>query len=129
MLMQDVPMPCGTLAPLELEVKDLTEAEVHSILQKLEQFKVLGALRDKTYDERVHEFMIRASRQLLVAMQEATRGIGFEAILTGEYNELVPEAKLAYTICCLAVAQGAQGVYRRHLTPCLGRHPSPKGRS
>jgi tetratricopeptide (TPR) repeat protein len=115
------------LAPLELEVKDLTEAEVHSILQKLEQFRVLGVLREKTYEERVHEFMIRASRQLLVAMQEATRGIGFEAILTGEYNELVPEAKLAYTICCLAVAQGAQGVYRRHLLPCLGRTSFTQG--
>lgn len=115
------------LAPLELEIKDLTEGEVHSILQKLEQFKVLGALRDKTPEERVHEFMFRASRQLLVAMQEATRGIGFEAILTGEYNELVPEAKRAYTICCLAVAQGAPGVYRRHLTPCLGKSSFTRG--
>ena len=70
---------------------------------------------------RSEEFIVRAGRQLLVAMREATSGRGFDEILKDEYRDLPDEAKLAYLICCLAVAQGAQGVYRRHLLPCLGR--------
>jgi hypothetical protein len=108
-------------SPTILRVKDLTEPEVTSILQCLQRFNFLGALLAKTHEQRVDEFMKKASRQLLVAMKEATSGKGFDEILKSEFNELIPDAKLAYTICCLAVAQGAPGVYRRHLFPCLGK--------
>lgn len=114
-------------SPTVFRVKDLSEAEVTSILGCLERFNFLGALLAKTPKERVNEFMKKASRQLLVAMKEATSGKGFDEILKSEFNELIPDAKLAYTICCLAVAQGAPGVYRRHLFPCLGKTDVAKG--
>jgi hypothetical protein len=109
------------LSPLIAHVKDLTEGEVVSIIGCLERFNFLGALLPKTNQQRIDEFMKKASRQLLVAMKETTSGKGFDEILRSEFNDLIPNAKLAYTICCLAVGQGAPGVYRRHLFPCLGK--------
>ena len=115
------------LDPRSMSVPDLTREDVDSILARLEQFGFLGALRDKTHEERVEAFMVRASRQLLVAMKEATSGKGFDEILEDEFKQLVPQAQLAYTICCLAVTQGAPGVYRRNLLPCLGKADFLKG--
>ena len=100
---------------------DLCEPDVKAIIEKLTKFGFLGELRDKTPEQQVRAFMERADKQLLVALREATSGIGFDLILQNEFNELVEPAKLAYTICCIAVAHGAPGVYLRHLMPCLGR--------
>ncbi len=107
------------LNPTEVRMPDLCEADVIAILERLEHFGYLGVLKGVPRTEQVQAFMVRASKQLLVAMREATSGKGFNAILQSEFNELAQPAKLAYTICCLAVAAGAPGVYRRHLTPCL----------
>ena len=93
----------------------------------MEHFGFLGVLRGKPKDEQVRAFIIRASKQLLVAMREATSGMGFDAILRSEFGELPAAGKLAYTICCLAVTAGAPGVYRRHLTPCLPDSEFRKG--
>lgn len=109
------------LNPSEVRIGDLTEDEVESIIARLEHFNFLGHLLRLSHEERIHAFMKRASRQLLVAMKEATSGRGFDAILEEEFRDLPRDAKLAYTICCLAVAQGAQGVYRKVLLPSLGK--------
>ncbi|MGC3972223.1 MAG: hypothetical protein QM775_34240 [Pirellulales bacterium] len=109
------------LTPIEVVMPDLDAEDVKEIIAKLEAFGFLGALRDKTPQQRIDAFMERANKQLLVALREATGGDGFGNILQNEYGELVPAAKLAYTICCIAVAHGAPGVYMRHLLPCLGR--------
>lgn len=113
---------CGRIEELSPDVvpmPDLAEPDVRSILQRLEHFGFLGALKDKSHEERVRLFMERASRQLLVAMREATSGKDFALILQGEFEELVKAAQLAYTICCIAVSRGAPGVYTKHLSPCL----------
>jgi hypothetical protein len=107
------------LAPAEVKMPDLAEEDVLAILERLERFGYLGVLRGKPRADQVQAFMVRASKQLLVAMREATSGKGFDAILRSEFGELPGPAKLAYAICCLAVNAGAPGVYRRHLTPCL----------
>ncbi len=115
------------LSPLVMRMPDLDEADVSAIIGKLEKFGFLGKLRDKAPAQRVAAFMERASKQLLVALRESTSGEGFDRILRNEYGELEQSAKLAYTIACIAVAQGAPGVYLRHLTPCLGRAVFAKG--
>lgn len=112
---------------VEVRMSDLVEEDVLSILTRLEKFGYLGILRGKSREEQVRAFMDRASKQLLVAMREATSGQGFDAILRSEFGELPDAAKLAYTICCLAVSAGAPGVYRRHLTPCLPDSEFRKG--
>jgi tetratricopeptide (TPR) repeat protein len=63
--------------------------------------------------------MVRASKQLLVAMKEATSGKGFDIILRSEFADLSEKAQLAYLICCIAVDRGSPGVYRRHLLASL----------
>jgi len=107
------------LNPTEVRMPDLCEADVVAIIDRLEQFGYLGVLKGMARNDQIQAFMVRASKQLLVAMREATSGQGFETILRSEFNELAEPAKLAYTICCLAVAAGAPGIYRKHLTPCL----------
>ena len=106
---------------------DLDESDVISVLDRLTTFGFLGALRNRSRSEQVNEFMIRAKRQMLVALREATSGKEFDAILMDEYSELTLEARLAYTICCIAVAKGAPGVYRKHLMPCIPRSRFVKG--
>lgn len=113
--------------PIEIRMPDLDESDVKAIIAKLERFGFLGVLREKTPEERLSAFMDRASKQLLVALREATSGNGFDLILRDEYNGLVPMAQLAYTICCIAVAHGAPGVYTRHLLSCLGKAEFSKG--
>ena len=115
------------LSPVEITMPDLTKPDVTSILVKLTQFGFLGALRNKNREEQVHEFLVRAKRQLLVALREATSGKDFDVILESEFGELTPEARLAYTICCVAVAKGAPGVYRKHLMPCIPKTRFTKG--
>ncbi len=113
--------------PIEIRMPDLDESDVTAIIGRLEKFGFLGVLRDKSPDRRVRLFMEHANKQLLVALREATSGQGFDTILRTEFQELVAAAQLAYTICCIAVAHGAPGVYLRHLLPCLGRAEFTKG--
>ena len=108
------------LQPHELRMPDLVRSDVNSILDRLEKFKFLGVLKTMPRPRQVKEFLDRASKQLLVAMREATSGKGFERILRDEFDGLPPEAQLAYAICSLAVHAGARGVHTRHLTGCLG---------
>jgi hypothetical protein len=115
------------LNPIEIKMPDLVEEDVVAILERLKHFGYLGVLREKSQQEQLDAFMERASRQLLVAMREATSGKGFDAILHSEFGELPPAAKLAYTICSLAVSAGAAGVYRQHLSPCLPESEFRKG--
>lgn len=117
----------SVLEPIEVSMPDLTEPDVLQIIDRLKQFGFLGALKNKSHSQQVHEFMVRAKRQLLVALREATAGKDFDLILENEFDELSPEAKLAYVICCIAVSQGAPGVYAKHLMPCIPRSMFTKG--
>jgi hypothetical protein len=113
--------PIADCEPDEIRMPDLCEEDVIAILAKLDSFGFLGELRGKTPNDQIGAFMQRAEKQLLVALREATSGQGFDFILRTEYSELAAPAKLAYAICCIAVAHGAPGVYTRHLLPCLGK--------
>lgn len=113
--------------PVEIAMPDLSESDVMMILDKLSEFGFLGVLREKSRPDQMRAFMERAKRQLLVALREATSGKEFDTILEGEFGELTSEARLAYTICCIAVTQGAPGVYRKHLSPCIPKTSFTKG--
>ncbi|MBN1787045.1 MAG: SIR2 family protein [Sedimentisphaerales bacterium] len=107
------------LNPDENRMPDLCKDDVEKIIKKLEKHHFLGALRQKNHTEQVSAFMNRASKQLLVAMKEATSGKGFGLILQSEFSDLPEKAQLIYLICCIAVDKGAPGVYRRHLLACI----------
>jgi len=98
-----------------IEVPLLDRRDSVSILERLETFGLLGALRGKTREQQIREFMGRSRKQLLVALKEATSGKGFDIILANEFATLASEsARVAYTVACLAYMHGAP-VARRHL--------------
>jgi len=109
------------LRPVVHAMPDLARSDAEALIEKLEEFGCLGQLRGKTREQQVDLFMVHAKQQLLVAMKESTLGDRFDRILLKELQELDVDAQHAYVMCCLAVAQGAPGVYRRHLMAALGR--------
>jgi hypothetical protein len=80
--------------------------EIKDIIQILDQNNLLGHLKGLSSANRINEFEIRAQKQILVAMREATKGLDFDEIIKSEFNEIEPnEAKL---LClCLAVTTDA----------------------
>jgi hypothetical protein len=107
------------LRPTVLEMPPLEKADCERIIQKLEEFGMLGDLQGKSHFNQVRQFLGRSKKQLLVAMKEATSGKGFDVILENEFKSLSGEnARIAYTVACLAYMHGAP-VRRRHLLACM----------
>lgn len=107
------------LKPTLLEMPALEKPDCERIIQKLEQFGMLGDLQGKSSAQQLRQFLGRSRKQLLVAMKEATSGRGFDVILENEFKSLAGEnARIAYTVTCLAYMHGAP-VRRRHLLACM----------
>ena len=82
-------------------LRNLSEPEIHTLLTKLENHGALGRLADLSYHQRVEEFLVRAERQLLVALHEATFGKSFEEIVRDEFDRIIPtEAQTLYMDVC-----------------------------
>lgn len=85
---------------------NLTNADIESLVATLEKHRQLGVLEPMSDDERYYEFKVRAGKQILVAMREATRGKGFDDILRSEFGDLeVAEARILYLCAALASAE------------------------
>lgn len=109
----------SALKPTNLDVPLLNREDCEEIIDKLKQFGRLGELQGKSRPQQLQEFLGRSKKQLLVAMKEATSGKGFNVILLNEFQSLSGHnARLAYTIACLAYMHGAP-VRRRHLLACM----------
>lgn len=107
------------MRPTVLEMPPLERADCERMIQKLEQFGLLGDLQGKSLPQQLRQFLGRSKKQLLVAMKEATSGKGFDVILGNEFKSLSGEnARIAYTIACLTYMHGAP-VRRRHLLACI----------
>lgn len=101
------------------EMPLLIKDDCERIIEKLEEFGLLGELAGKPRKQQLREFLGRSWKQLLVAMKEATSGRGFNTIIEDEYRTLASDnARLAYAISCLAYMHAAP-VRRRHLLACL----------
>ncbi|HKO42682.1 MAG TPA: SIR2 family protein [Pyrinomonadaceae bacterium] len=102
-----------------LDMPLLVKEDCERIIDKLDEFGLLGELAGKSRKQQLREFLGRSWKQLLVAMKEATSGRGFNTIIEDEYRTLASDnARLAYTITCLAYMHAAP-VRRRHLLACL----------
>jgi hypothetical protein len=76
-------------------------------LHVLEANNYLGKLKGKSIDKRIEEFEVRASKQILVAMREATSGRLFDDIIRDEFDTLeAEEAKVLYLAVALATDAG-----------------------
>ena len=89
-----------------LEMPHLSRSEIEGIIKVLDANSLLGRLQGLTPANRIREFEDTASRQLLVAMREATSGEGFDAIIKDEYDRL-PSAEARQLYLCVALATDA----------------------
>ncbi len=99
-------MECEALEPYltnTYEVRNLSEREIRDLLGLLAKHKSLGYLADLNFEQQKDALTIRAGRQLLVALHEATLGKPFTDIVFDEVNSISsPRAKMLYvTICVL----------------------------
>jgi hypothetical protein len=87
-----------------ITLSTLTDPEIKSLIQKLDENQQLHTLAPLSPAERFSSFKYRAGGQLLVAMLEATRGKGFSEIILDEYRQLAKShahAAIAYEYVCL----------------------------
>ena len=85
----------------EFELKDLTERNINSLLDKLGHHGALGELSRMSRPEQFAHFKLHSERQLMVALHEATSGKPFEEIAFHEYAHVLPvEAQILYLDIC-----------------------------
>jgi hypothetical protein len=108
----------------EFHVPNLDEEEILAVLHVLERHHLLGRLRGMKKEARVHEFQVRAGRQILVAMREATTGRGFDEILRDEFAKLPSdEARILYLCTALATDSGYR-IRKDELVGCATVRPA-----
>ena len=79
---------------------DLTE--IGALIDLLTLHRALGTLEQLSASDRISAFDLRAGRQLLVALHEATLGRPFEDIIKDEYENILPaEAQELYLSICV----------------------------
>jgi hypothetical protein len=71
-----------------IEVPDLSDADIVQLIETLKVNRQLGRLEPMDEKHRFEEFKIRARKQILVAMREATQGSGFNDIIRSEFSDL-----------------------------------------
>jgi len=95
-----------TVTVKEVLAPDLSDDDINRLIEKLSEEELLGRLRGLGHKERFSEFKIRAKKQILVAMREATEGRDFDEIIKHEYNDIEPhEAKTLYLCIALACSE------------------------
>jgi hypothetical protein len=108
----------------EFFVPHLDPSEILAVLVVLERHHLLGRLRGMSQSDRVREFQIRANRQILIAMREATTGRGFDDIIKNEFTELSSdEAKILYLCTALATDAGYR-IRKDELVGCTTVRPA-----
>ncbi len=91
----------------EYSLKDLSLSEIKNILSVLDETGMLGKLQGLPMEKRIEEFQVRAKKQILVAMKEATQARAFGEIIKQEYKEIEnEEARKLYLLTSLVTAHG-----------------------
>ncbi len=85
-------------------IPPLSDDDIHALLDALDRANRLGKLKAQTPTQRFDAFKVRAHRQLLVAMLEATTGERFEDKIASECETLSPDLLLPYAITALATS-------------------------
>jgi len=93
--------------PVVVNVPLLSDEDIVALIDALTRAKRLGKLAAlSSPSARFDALKKRASRQLLVAMLEATSGERFEDKIVRECEELSPELTTAYAVSALATSHG-----------------------
>ncbi|WP_423925163.1 hypothetical protein [Candidatus Palauibacter sp.] len=89
-----------------IDIPDLSDADIETLIEKLDTHQQLGRLGPLPHHARVQEFQERADKQILVAMREATRGRGFDDIIRSEFDDIQEaEPRILYLCAALATAE------------------------
>ncbi len=108
----------------EFHVPVLIRGEIEQLISILNDNNLLGCLQGMNHQQRLKEFEIRSSKQILVAMREATLGKGFDEILEDEFKNLTPqEAKVLYLCVALATEAGYR-IKKEELVGCSHVKPA-----
>ncbi len=92
---------------IRYSIPNLSEQDVIAVLDTLERNGLLGRLLGLPRKQQIAEISIRAGKQLLVAMREATKGVDFDTILESEFASLPSdEIRIVYAAVCIATAAG-----------------------
>jgi tetratricopeptide (TPR) repeat protein len=89
----------GPCKPELIAVPHMSPADIDNILRVLDHNGLLGKLQGKSLEEQRYEFRVRAKSQILVAMREATRGLGFDQIIQDEYMQITPSNARTLLLC------------------------------
>ncbi|MCY4597998.1 MAG: hypothetical protein OXC19_24765 [Bryobacterales bacterium] len=98
---------------------DLADSDIDKLLDALEAARRLGELTGKTRREQRRVFRERSSRQLLVAMIEATSGQRFESKVISELTGLAKESASVYALLAVA-SHFRSGIRLDELLTALG---------
>lgn len=80
-------------------VDQFTNADAKKILEKLEKYGSWTRLGQISPEKRVSELIVRAQKQLLIALLEATFGIGYGQIIASDFSTLTTdEEKLCFLV-------------------------------
>lgn len=113
-----------TIKITEHHVPNLSKKEIEAVIQVLDQNHLLGYLQGMNNQQRVKEFEVRANKQILVAMREATSGKGFDDIIKNEFETLSPmETKILYLCVALATEAGYR-ITKQEYVGCSEEFPA-----
>ena len=86
---------------------DLDDTEIVDLINKLEANNLLGILKGYTERQRFDTFKLKAKKQILIALKEATSGQLFEEIIHDEFEKIDPiEAQILCICIALNTEQG-----------------------
>lgn len=80
-----------------VHVSEFSNSDAERILQKLEKYGSWTRLGQMSREKRVGELVVRAQKQLLIALLEATFGLGYGQIIASDFSTLTTdEEKLCF---------------------------------
>lgn len=90
----------GSFSAKPIIVDQFTNSDAERILEKLEKYGSWTRLGQLPARQRVSELVVRAQKQLLIALLEATFGLGYGQIIASDFSTLTTEEE---KLCFLVV--------------------------
>lgn len=86
----------------QFHIEPLSDNEIGLLIDYLSQHKALNKLEGLDRELQFSEIKSRHSKELLVALREATEGRGFDAIIEDEFRSIPSElaCQVYLTVCC-----------------------------
>jgi SIR2-like domain len=91
----------------KFSIPNLSADDIKALIDRLSAHGMLGKLTGLPRPKQIYELTVRAGKQLLVAMREATKGKAFDLIIEDELGSLpTTELQIVYAAVCIATSAG-----------------------